>query len=65
VQTLVKKRLSKVEINNFTNRRKRTFAGYGIANSFSILSPDVRDWINITRNEHRFDDLTWKERDLE
>ncbi|HKF93364.1 MAG TPA: hypothetical protein VKB96_01955 [Gammaproteobacteria bacterium] len=31
----------------------------------STLSPDLQDWINMTRNEHRFDVLTWKERDLE
>lgn len=59
------KRLTKMEIEAFLVACKEHRPDSVLLIITSTLSPDVRDWLNATKMDYRFDVLTWEERDLE
>lgn len=59
------KRLTKVEIEAFLVACKEHRPDCVLLIVTSTLSADVRDWLNATKVDYRFDVLVWEERDLE
>lgn len=59
------KRLTKAEIEAFLVACKEHRPDCVLLIVTGTLSADVRDWLNETKTDYRFDILLWEERDLE